>query len=65
MGHNVQILMGIILRLLITLILCHVLNGKQATNSVFQRIIADTYHHTYLFACCYSGKYLSRRIAEN
>ena len=52
MKNNVQIILATSSSIMITFTFHIVLNEKRASNSLFQYIIADTFHHSHLSLSC-------------
>jgi len=52
MNNNMPIILAISLSTMITFIFHTILNEKRASNSLFQYVIADTFHHSHLSLSC-------------
>jgi hypothetical protein len=50
--NDIQIILATSLSLLITFTFHRALLDKRASNSVFEYIVEDTFHHGYLFLSC-------------
>jgi hypothetical protein len=56
MNRNIELTLATTLSILITFILFHFLNGKRATGSLFQHIVADNEHRDHLVWSCFINR---------